>query len=408
MDSNWHKPRNVLVMTKKTNIPSFEEKLLYTNDAILEAIFGNADFLIAYLDRDLNFVKVSNAYANIFGFSPDFFVGKNYFQLIPHQKFQDVFQTVIETGKPYHEFAETFQYIENYDSKPLYWDWSLIPVKDARNEVTTLILTLVDVTDRKNAEDKASGYISELERSNQELEEFAYVASHDLQEPLRKIQIFGGLLRKQLTDMLSSDAADYLDRMVTAAARMRTLIDSLLSYSRITTKGKPFQTVDMGAVTREAVSNLEALIEQKHARVEIGELPVIEADVQQMVQLVQNLVLNSLKFQNKENIPHVKIWSPAERTSKVNEPNESDQLELCEIRVQDNGIGFQEKHLDRIFIAFQRLHGRSEYQGVGIGLAICRKIIDRHQGYITAKSTPGKGSTFIVRLPISHSDKSSS
>ncbi len=386
-----------------------EEKLSDKKDELLDSVFADTDNLIAYLDRDFNYLKVNKAYANVFGRSTNFFIGKNHFQLYPHKETEAIFQMVLETGKSYHAFAKTFEYVENAELNLTYWDWSLIAVKDTQgDEVACLILILVDVTERKEAEEKVNSYIKELEQSNQELEEFAYVASHDLQEPLRKIQVFGGLLKNQLRDMLPSEAADYLDRMVTASTRMRTLIDSLLNYSRVTTKGRPFQAVDMGTVTQEALSNLETFIEEKHARIEIGPLPVIEADPHQMLQLIQNLVLNSLKFQREGSVPHVRIWSPTEGTSDGRNVRGSRQSDRCEIRVEDNGIGFQEKHLDRIFIAFQRLHGRSEYQGVGIGLAICRKIVDRHEGSITAKSTPGKGSTFIVRLPITHNGKGSS
>ena len=374
----------------------------HIKDEILEAIFANIHFLVAYLDREFTFMRVNKAYADLYGQCPVFFIGRNYFELYPHRENHKIFEMAVETGRPYHAFAKPFQSLEQTRSGVTYWDWSLLPIKDPQEKVTGLILTLVDVTDRKEAEERINGYILELERSNQELEEFAYVASHDLQEPLRKIQTFGELLKTQLSETLPHDAADSLNRMVTAAARMRTLIRSLLTYSRVTTKARPFQTVDMEIVTREAVSNLEAVIEQKQAHIDIGPLPVVEADPNQMLQLMQNLILNSLKFQKQGNIPHVRIWAPTIGTSDGPTSTEPPHPVLGEIRVQDNGIGFDERHLDRIFIAFQRLHGRSAYEGVGIGLAICRKIVDRHGGDITAKSTPDRGSTFVVRLPLKH------
>ncbi|MCF8143571.1 MAG: PAS domain-containing protein [Deltaproteobacteria bacterium] len=376
-----------------------KEALPCINDDILEAIFTNIHFLVAYLDRDLNFLKVNKAYADMSGKSPEFFIGKNHFQLYPHKEKQDIFQRVVETGKPYHAFAKPFVYRDQADPGVTYWDWSLLPIKGPQDTVTSLILTLVDVTERKEAEERMNVYIKELERSNRELEEFAYVASHDLQEPLRKIQTFGELLKSQLTDALPPDAEDSLERMVRAATRMRTLIESLLTYSRITTKARPFQRVDLTAITKDALSNLDAVITQKNARIEVNALPGIEADPHQMLQLMQNLISNSLKFQKKETIPVIRIWAPTPFTSGADDAKAPSHNTLCEIRVQDNGIGFRETHLDRIFIAFQRLHGRSAYDGVGIGLAICRKIVDRHGGNITAESTPDKGSTFIVRLP---------
>jgi len=371
----------------------------HTRDEILEAIFTNIHFIVAYLDRDFNFIRVNKAYADVSGHSPDYFVGKNHFQLFPHAENEAIFRNVLETGKPYHDFAKPFEYPDQPNLGVTYWDWSLLPVKDKHGNVNSLILTLVDVTERKAAEERVNLYVKELERSNQELEEFAYVASHDLQEPLRKIQTFGELLRRKLVDSLPPEAGDYLERMVKAATRMRTLIDSLLTYSRVTTAAKQFENVDLEAIVQEALSNLEAVIDQKQARIEVSELPVIEADPQQMLQLTQNLIVNGLKFQREGNTPHIKIWATTLRTSNAGGPEEPACETFCEIRVQDNGIGFEEKYLDRIFGAFQRLHGRSAYKGVGIGLAICRKIVDRHGGTITATSTLGKGSTFIVRLP---------
>jgi len=367
-------------------------------DEILEAIFTNIHFLVAYLDRNFNFIRVNRAYADISAQCPEYFVGKNHFELFPHQENEAIFRRVVETGRPYHTFAKPFEYPDKPGVGVTYWDWSLLPIKDQKGRVQSLILTLVDVTDRKEAEERVQLYIKELERSNQELEEFAYVASHDLQEPLRKIQTFGELLRKKFTRVIPPDAYDYLDRMVKAAGRMRTLIESLLSYSRITTQARPFQTVDMEAVTREALSNLEGVIDQKGAEIAVGKLPLIEADPQQMLQLMQNIIANGLKFQKEGNIPKIKIWASPPADGKGFQGTPFD--DRCEIRLRDNGIGFEKRYLDRIFLAFQRLHGRSAYAGVGIGLAICRKIVDRHGGDITAESEPGVGSTFIIRLPV--------
>jgi len=386
-------------MANKSSIPESKEMLSHIRDEILEAIFANIHLSVAYLDRGFNFIRVNKAYADASGQSPEFFVGKNHFQLFPHKETQTIFQRVVETGRPYHTFAKPFQHADSHGSSVTYWDWSLLPLKDPQDRVMALIHTLVDVTERKAVEERINGYIEELERSNKELEEFAYVASHDLQEPLRKIQTFGQLLKTQLKDGLPPEAEDALERMVTAATRMRTLIESLLTYSRVTTKARPFQRVGLESIVRDALSNLEAVIEQKNARLDIGRLPVIEADPYQMLQLIQNLISNSLKFQKRGNTPHIRIWASSARTSDTRLSEQSHQETLCEIRVQDNGIGFNEKHLDRIFVAFQRLHGRSSYEGVGIGLAICRKIVERHGGDITAESIPNKGSTFIVRLP---------
>jgi PAS domain S-box-containing protein len=234
----------------------------------------------------------------------------------------------------------------------------------------------------------------ELSRSNEELQEFAFVASHDLQEPLRKIKTFSDRLKASCGDAFNQQERDYLERMQNAARRMQTLIEDLLSLSRVTTRAQPFVAVDLLQVTQEVLSDLEISIQQTGAVIEIGELPNIEADPLQMRQLLQNLIGNALKFHRKEVEPVVKIYSQL-----LSEP-EDVSAEQCQIIVEDNGIGFNEKYLDRIFNVFQRLHGRSEYDGTGIGLAICRKIVERHQGSITARSEPGQGAKFIVALPI--------
>ncbi len=234
---------------------------------------------------------------------------------------------------------------------------------------------------------------AELESRNRELQEFAFAASHDLQEPLRKIQTFGDMLVKKFSESINATGQDYLTRMQNAAARMQNLVTSLLSYSRTTTRQEPFKLTPLRESVEEAISNLEVLIEKKGALVEVAELPTIEADRVQMVQLFQNLIGNALKFQRENVPPHVKISSQPE------EKRERENRWGYEISVQDNGIGFDEAYLDKIFMPFQRLHGRSEFGGVGMGLAIAKKIAERHGGQISAKSAPGKGATFVVTLP---------
>lgn len=232
----------------------------------------------------------------------------------------------------------------------------------------------------------------ELIRSNEELQQFAFVASHDLQEPLRKIKTFGDRLKATYSDALTEQGVDYLERMQNATRRMQALIEDLLTLSRITTRGQAFVVVDLTQVTQEVLSDLEVRIQQTQASVELEELPIIHADPLQMRQLLQNLIGNALKFHPQGQLPMVKIYAKKFNTE--------DAVEFCQIIVEDNGIGFDEKYLDRIFNVFQRLHGRSEYEGTGIGLTICRKIVERHNGSICAESTLGQGSRFIVTIPI--------
>jgi PAS domain S-box-containing protein len=256
--------------------------------------------------------------------------------------------------------------------------------------------------------EKETRYAQELARSNAELQQFASIASHDLQEPLRKIQAFGDRLKKKYSEVLTEQGRDYLERMQNAASRMQNLIDALLLLSRITTRAQPFAAVNLGEVAQEVLLDLEVRIDSEQAKVELGSLPTIEADHLQMRQLLQNLIGNGLKFHPKDEPPKVKVWGRLTDSENIKSELGRINEEIpflfnpshCQIVVQDSGIGFDEKYLDRIFNVFQRLQGRSEYEGTGMGLAICRKIVERHNGSITAKSTPGQGATFIVTLPI--------
>ncbi len=202
---------------------------------------------------------------------------------------------------------------------------------------------------------------------------------------MRKIQAFGDRLNSGYHEALDERGSDYLQRMQNAAVRMQGLINDLLAFSRLTGKAQSFAPVDLAEVVQEVVSDLEVRIERTGGRVEVGDMPIIDADPMQMRQLLQNLIGNGLKFHKKEP-PVVKVHAALLDAD-------------CQIIVEDNGIGFDEKYLDRIFTIFQRLHGRSEYEGTGVGLAICRKIAQRHGGGITAKGKPGQGATFIVTLP---------
>jgi light-regulated signal transduction histidine kinase (bacteriophytochrome) len=241
-----------------------------------------------------------------------------------------------------------------------------------------------------DSERQRESYIRRLAASNRELEEFAFVASHDLQEPLRKIQAFGDRLQGKCGGGLSADCHDYLLRLLGAAQRMHELIQDLLSYSRVTNKPQPFSPVALATVLKEVVADLAVLIEKTGGRVEVGELPEIECNPNQMRQLFQNLLGNSLKFRGQD--PPVVRVSATPASTPSGKPG-------FEIRVEDNGIGFDEKYLDRLFQPFQRLHGRHEYEGTGMGLAICRKIVERHSGTLTARSSPGKGAAFLIALP---------
>ena len=264
-------------------------------------------------------------------------------------------------------------------------------VRFGQNQIDILAFVSVQVANiigRKRAEEQIQTYASKLERSNRDLQDFAYIASHDLQEPLRKVTAFGNRLVSKYEEALDETGRDYLARMLDATRRMQNLIDDLLALSRVTTKGKPFIQVNLTDVAQEVLSDLESRIEQTGGQVKVSELPVIEADPTQMRQLLQNLVGNALKFHKEGKAPMVRVSGTQEGG------------QFCQITVEDDGIGFDPQSTERIFQPFQRLHGRDEYEGSGMGLAICRRIAERHGGSITAESIPEQGATFTVTLPL--------
>lgn len=283
-----------------------------------------------------------------------------------------------------------------YEKEYLRPDGSRVPVlvgyallEDSEENYIGFIL---DLTELKQAQAALEEYAARLERSNQELEAFAFVASHDLQEPLRKIRSFSDHLSRMAGPKLDEIERDYLARMSNGAERMQRMITDLLSLSRVTTHAQPFQSLELYQPVAEAIFNLENALARSQGQVKVGELPVIEADPAQMSQLFQNLIGNALKYHRKDVPPQVTV--AAELL-----PNGSQPAQV-RITVEDNGTGFPNDQAERIFQPFQRLHRGKNYEGTGIGLAICRKIVERHSGEIRADSNPGQGSRFIITLPV--------
>ncbi len=242
----------------------------------------------------------------------------------------------------------------------------------------------VELDERRRTEQRLAQYAGDLSRSNAELEQFAYVASHDLQEPLRMVASFTQLLAKRYRDQLDKDAHEFIDFAVDGAKRMQRLINDLLAFSRVGTRGKPFKPTDLGIILKETLDNLNTAIKESGARITSGPLPTVPGDEVQLVQLFQNLLANAIKFRGAA-APHIEISAAAQDGEWV-------------IAVQDNGIGIAPEHQERIFQIFQRLHGRSEYPGTGLGLAMCKKIVERHGGHIWVESQPGQGATFYFSL----------
>lgn len=272
-------------------------------------------------------------------------------------------------------------------------------LKDQQGEASKVLGTVRDVTRLKQYEQELEVKVQELNRSNHDLEEFAYVASHDLQEPLRKLTTFGERLKNKCADLLTDEGTLYLNRMMASAENMRILIDNLLEFSRVTRTQNPFERKNLQEVVQDALNDQDLEVEEGRAEVQVIDLPAIEMVTTQMRQLFNNLLSNAIKFRRKGVVPKITI-----KCEKLTQ-SEKDKLKLrngnlyYRIMVADNGIGFEETYSEKIFQLFQRLHGKAEYPGSGMGLAICRKITDNHKGLIMAASTPGHGSTFSIILP---------
>lgn len=331
--------------------------------------------------RFVNFTIPGLTYEQVLGRSVyDFMLPED------HERCRAIIRKVLETGVP-----DSYDIRSYADTGPQWYVVRIGPIRDEGRIVGFTIIT-TDVTNLKKAQLQLEQSLRELEQSNRELESFASVASHDLQEPLRKIQSFGERLKAVTAGTLPPDGQDYLERMESAATRMRRLIEDLLAFARVTSKAQPFVRVELSTIAREVLSDLEVSIDQAKATVSVGELPALEADPTQMRQLLQNLLSNALKFRREDAAPALAIEASVDK-----------EAGRCELRVRDNGIGFEEKHAEKIFNLFQRLHGRGKYEGTGLGLAICRKIAERHGGTISAQSTPGQGSAFTIHLPLARS-----
>ncbi len=251
-----------------------------------------------------------------------------------------------------------------------------------------ILLAIEDITVRRYTELRLDAQRIELQRSNAALDEFASVASHDLQEPLRKILSFGERLSLAAAGKLEGSAMQHLERMLAATFRMRTLVNDLLTYSQVSASIQPFVRTDLAGIARDVIIDLETVIAEQGAKVEVGDLPILEADPLQMRQLLQNLLGNAIKYRRPD-VPSVVRLSSARADSRH-----------YAITISDNGIGFGDQYAEKIFKMFERLHGRTEYAGSGIGLAICRKIVERHAGTIAATGIAGQGATFTVTLPV--------
>jgi PAS domain S-box-containing protein len=340
---------------------------------------------IAHVGLDGRFLQVNRSLCDILGYSEAELVGRSVKE-VSHPEDKDL--TDRERARVHEGEIDSVRFEKRYlrkDGTPVWVELAVALARDPHGHPQYEIAMFDDITERKHAEQALKDAHEELKRSNAELEQFAYVASHDLQEPLRMVSSYTQLVMKRYGERLDSDAREFMNYVVDGAARMKQLIEDLLAYSRVGTKGKDFKPVAVENALKRAVTNLHAAIEESGAQVTHDALPTVDADEVQLAQLFQNLMGNALKFKGSER-PHVHV-------SAVELPNE------FQISIKDNGIGIEPQYFERIFMLFQRLHTKGDYPGTGIGLAICKKVVERHGGRIWVESEPGKGSSFNFTLP---------
>ncbi|MGF1514552.1 MAG: PAS domain S-box protein [Elainellaceae cyanobacterium] len=372
------------------------EKEIRQRERRLNAFFGAASSTgvgFCIYDEKRRYLQINQALADVGEAAIETCVGKTTADVLPTlaETIEPLLIQVQTSRKPILN-AEITGESPQHPGKTMTWLASYFPIRTSPSQ-TQVGMIIFDISSRKQMEFTLKGINQELARSNQELENFAYVASHDLQEPLRKIQAFGDRLQIKYSQVLDERGSDYLRRMRNASERMQTLIRDLLRFSRITTKTLPYKFVNLNQVVVGVLSDLEAATVEINAQILVGPLPAVYADSLQMRQLFQNLIANSLKFHYPDRPPKIEV-------SQL--PSES--LDQVRIAIADNGIGFDEKYRSQIFDPFQRLHGRLDYPGTGMGLAICRKIAEYHSGNITAHSVPNEGTTMVVTLPTHSTD----
>lgn len=362
------------------------EEALAREQYLMQALMDNIPDYIYFKDRESRFIRISKAHSQSFGLNdPVKAMGKTDFDFFTEEHARQAYkdeQKIIRTGQPLMNIVEK----ETRSKRPDAWVLTTkMPLWDRKGRIVGTFGISRDITDRKQAEEKLKQTASELASSNKELEHFAYVASHDLKEPLRMVTSYVQLLKRRYNEKLDNSAHEFIEYAIDGAIRMQKMIDDLLIYSRVGTRGKPFTAISCDATLSQAIDNLKIALKESKALVTQDKLPEVYADETQLIQLFQNLLSNSLKFCDKK---QPRIHVSAEKNSRE-----------WIFSVRDNGIGFDPQHTERIFKIFQRLHGKKEYPGTGIGLAVCKRIVERHRGRIWVDSQPGKGATFYFTLP---------
>lgn len=361
----------------------YMEETLQRREHEIRVMANNVPALFSYIDRDCTFRFVNKRYEEWFQISRGEIIGRHVRHIIgepAYEAVKDKIEAALSGRKVACEVAVP------YEKGGARWmSIKYVPDVDNEENVKGFYSLAMDISERKHAEEELRHLTDELKRSNADLKQFAYAASHDLQEPLRNIEGFVKLLEKRYKGKFDEKADEFFGYITGSVSRMQTLIKDLLEYSRVGTKGKTFRPVNCADAIEQALSNLHTAIEETKTEVTLDPLPTLMADVSQLVRLFQNLIGNALKFCGREP-PKVRISAEQKGNDWV-------------FSVRDNGIGIDPKHFERIFAIFQRLHTREEYEGTGIGLSLCKKIVERHGGRIWVESEPGKGATFYFTIP---------
>lgn len=370
------------------------------------------------MGRDHEIEVANDQMIHLWGKTRESVMGKPVFEALPdatEQGLEALLKRVYETGEPYNALEMPVVLNRNGIVETVYQSFVYEPYVNAEDKTVGVLVVSIDVTNQVLARKKIEEVVAErtrelatanqnLEKINEELAQFAYIASHDLQEPVRKVGTFLELLEESLQN-IDNRSQSYIDRMKNASSRMLMLIRDVLAYSQVTSQVTDFIPVDLKSVVNDIIADFELLIEEKQAKIETINLPIIQAMPLQMSQLFGNLISNALKFVSKERKPEIIIHAKPLKKEEIREiPTLNPELAYYKIDVKDNGIGFGSQYKNQIFSIFKRLHSKKEFEGTGIGLAICQKIVDNHHGAIGADAVEGEGSTFTVYLPAKQKD----
>ncbi|HRO42430.1 MAG TPA: PAS domain-containing protein [Flavipsychrobacter sp.] len=390
------KEANRLLEQKKTELAD--------RTHFLETLLDASGDLIGAYDKDLNLIEINKASLERFGFEKTAVLGQSAYELFPGIENTIQFQHLQKALEGTPAYGYEFQSLKS----DKYFVGSAIPLKNKNDEVFAALTIGHDITEMKKAAiemEELNNLLGtknyELNRINSELASFSYVASHDLQEPLRKIQAFISLILAKDFSSLSANAQDYFQRIQASANRMQQMIDGLLSFSRTNTTIKNFELRDLKEMVVKIISKLNQEIITRQALIENNVSHSLTIIPHQLEQMLEHIILNALKFQKEGNKPVIHIASQVVAGKDIEGEVAQRNIDYCKISITDNGVGFEMKNVEKIFQMFQRLHGKSEYPGTGIGLAICRRIAQNHNGFITAQSQPENGSTFNIFLPFS-------